>query len=223
MRVSIPMRSRLVSPVSLALAVPLLVALGGCDLGGASRQAAGSGTPLVTAPAVTTPSPVTVDGVTYQRYTDPTFGFSLEIPSVLTENGSQANPSSGGGISAWNAAYPTAQDALELYITTATKGIDPKICQMGEPITIGSGLKGYQQDIFSEPTPVPMPNSGAPPNSQVSASVVENGVWVSINLTGMPPADTFMQRYGSIWHEMLASFTPGTSANPGATNNPCAG
>ena len=65
-----------------------------------------------------------------------------------------------------------------------------------------------------------MPNSGAPANSQVTVNVVENGVWVSINLRGMPPADTFMQRYGSIWHEMLSSFTPGTGANP---HNPCAG
>lgn len=219
----IPTRSHL---AWLALVVPLLVALASCGTTSASVSQAGratSATPLATLPARTTMPFVNVDNIVYAPYTDPTFGFSLDIPTFLGVNGSQPDPTDGGGITAWNGTYPDAQSSIALYIATATKGIDPRMCQMGTPITIGPGLKGYEQDIFAGPTPAPMPNSGGASNAQVSASVVENGVWVSIDLRGMPPADTFIQRYGAIWHELLSSFTPGTSANPDATNNPCAG
>lgn len=177
----------------------------------ATQQPSASASPTATA--------LIVDGVPFKVITDPTFGFHLEIPAAMTENGSQQNPSDGGGVTTWNGTYPTAQDALDISVSTATKGLPAQSCATGKPITIGSGLPGYEEDVFAEPTPVPQPNSGAS-TSSVVATVVVHGLFVAIRLDGTPPNDTFMDRYGPIWQHMLASFTPGAFTNPG---NPCGG
>ncbi len=172
-------------------------------------------TPAAVASATATV--ILVDGTPFKTYADPTFGFHLDIPATMVVNGSQPDPSDGGGITAFNGTYPTAQDALVLQISTATTGLPAASCNAGTPITIGSGLPGYEQDIFAQPTPVPQPNSGAV-TSSVLATVVVNGLFVAIRLDGIPPDDTFMQRYGAIWRHILTSFTPGAFVNP---RNPC--
>lgn len=197
--------------VSLTL---LLAGVTGCGLT-QTQQPQATQAPTVAASA--TAAANVVDGISFKTITDPTFGFHLDIPADMVENGSQPDPTDGGGITAFNGAYPTAQDALGLQISTATNGLPSGSCNSGTPITVGSGLRGYEQDIFAQPTPVPQPNSGAV-TSSVVATVVANGLFVAIRLNGMPPDDTFMQRYGVIWQHILASFTPGTFVNP---RSPC--
>lgn len=191
------------------LGLASLLALVGC--------AVAPGTPTTASPSPTA-TPIVVDGVRFQTISDPTFGFHLDIPANMVHNGTQPNASDGGVISAWNGYYPTPDDAIEVYVVTATSGVSPADCAAGAPITIGPGLPGYEQDWFAQPLPTPPPN-GAAENWQVSASLVSNGVYISIELLGLPPDATFMQRYGAIWSHMLASFTPGPNTRAG---NPCA-
>lgn len=192
----------------------LVVGVTGCGLTQAQQPQA---TQAPTAAASATATANVVDGISFKTITDPTFGFHLDIPADMVENGSQQNPTDGGGITAFNGTYPTAQDALGLQISTATNGLPSGSCNSGTPITVGSGLPGYEQDIFAQPTPVPQHNSGAV-TSSVVATVVANGLFVAIRLDGIPPDDTFMQRYGAIWRHILASFTPGAFVNP---HTPC--
>lgn len=204
----------------LALSLVFLVTgATGCAL--PQTQARQSQQPQATQPpsasASTTATAIVVDGVPFKTITDPTFGFRLDIPASMTQNGSQPNPSDGGGVSTWNGTLSTVQDIIDIEIDTATKGLPAQSCATGKPITIGQGLPGYEEDVFAAPTPIPQPNSGAI-TSSVIATVVVHGLFVAIRLDGSPPNDTFMERYGPLWRHMLTSFTPSAFASSG---NPC--
>ena len=201
--------------LTLSLAV-LAAGFVGCALPQTHAQSPQT-TATPSASASPTATSIIVDGIPFQTITDPAFGFHLDIPASMTQNGSQPNPSDGGGVSTWNGTVPTIQEDLDIEIDTATKGLPAQSCATGKPITIGPGLPGYEEDAFAQPTPIPQPNSGAI-TSSVSASVVVHGLFVAVRLDGTPPNATFMDRYGAIWRHMLASFSPGAFTSSG---NPC--
>jgi hypothetical protein len=206
-----------------ALLILSLAALAAGATGCALPQAQAQRTrqPQATQPPPASANPtataIIVGGIPFQTITDPTFGFRLDIPASMTQNGSQQNSSDGGGVSTWNGTLPTVQEALDIEIDTATEGLPAQSCATGKPITIGPGLPGYEQDVFAQPTPIPQPNSGAI-TASVIATVVVHGLFVAIRLDGSPPNGTFMDRYGAIWRHMLASFRPGAFVSAG---NPC--
>jgi hypothetical protein len=141
------------------------------------------------------------------------FGFSFAIPVDAQQLQSQPESATDGDFNLWSSPGNNDPLALGVSFGGARTGLAANQCPQGIPgatiVTVGSGIKGYQLDdlvIGSLP-----PGAAAIPN--ISASFMSNGVMVSIEL--MPQTKGNLgERYGGIWREMLASFTPGVVVNP---------
>lgn len=185
----------------------LLNTFAGCALTAGNPPTGGPPTPF--AFPTNTPPPE------WQVYHDPQFGFSLEVPGVLSQllqggNASGTNityqydvtngtPSAGVGVAA----------EMTIQISATTAG--PNACTIGTPTTIGQGATAYVQIDLSGKL-----EGGNP--FRVAARILSGGVFIEIQVAGqVKPAD-FMARYGAIWQHILDSFVPGP---PVLNTHPC--
>ncbi|HLY29744.1 MAG TPA: hypothetical protein VKQ36_01830 [Ktedonobacterales bacterium] len=196
----------------LGVGLATLALLSGCGSGG-TAGATQTKTPTPEANSATA-TPHTVDGVQYMTYTDPTYGFQIDLPAYLDQV-IQPNIGSGGSVTTmWSNVFATQDEVVGVDITTKLVATKTITCQTGRPITVGPGLPGCEIDTYLQPTPPPIQNSGTPGTNSVSAEFIANGVEIGIMLGGDPPVATFLQRYGAIWQHMLASFKPGPPVTP---------
>jgi hypothetical protein len=148
-------------------------------------------------------------------------GIRLDIPSVLgSSHGYFIDNFDGQGIDfsfqGAPAVTPLQRLATQLTVTLlyATQITDRNICpQGGTPIQVSSGsatISAWERDNFS-------PSTSAP---TVVANFVLNGVAIEIDLLGQGPPETFLARYGAIWHHLLTSIAPRPN-QPQGTTHPC--
>lgn len=149
------------------------------------------------------------------------FGFSFALPADMQQGQVQDEPQFGGDFNSWASSDSNSPLALNVTFGGNTKGLETNQCPgaISGPIiskvSVGSGITAYQINNLDTG---PAPQGGASvPN--ISVSFVSNGIVVAIELTPQSQGN-LMARYGPIWQEMLASFEPGTVANP---NPPCGG
>lgn len=163
----------------------------------------------------------------WSTYTNPHYGFRLDVPAILTMTLDQTAPDQTfSGQWQYNLAAGPAPVSQAVFAETvvdvfaSTQGSRP--CTQGSPTTIGSGVHAYIGDTFGTPTPIPGHGAAGPP--QLFANVAVHGLYIGISLSGSDTAtyasrDAFLARYGAIWQSILASFTPGAFSSP---TNPCA-
>jgi hypothetical protein len=209
--------------LALLLATMLLA---GCSPAGAISNQPGS-------TATQAPTATSTPQRDWQTYVDPTFGFHLDIPAILSLNTiPNANDSTQTGVF-WAytpslGAPPASQEVfaevrIDLAATTNPGRNYP--CTQGTPITIGSGVPAYEDDTldFSPPT---SGQGGAHGVGGLNVQVVTGGVLILIGLESggwlaNPPirsASAFRARYGAIWQHILNSFLPGPAVPDG---HPC--
>ncbi len=173
-------------------------------------------------PAMTpTASPANPDWHTYAYLA---YGFSVEISTVLypshsllINDGSGLSTDWGYGGAALGSPLRVAAAETTVRLQYSTTISDTNICPAGgTPITIGAGIRAYQQ------TNVPPDLNGpAAPYPYVRVSLVSGGAAIRIELQGQGAPETFFARYGPIWQHMLASFAA-FPAQPPLTTHPCA-
>ncbi|HEU5440354.1 MAG TPA: hypothetical protein VFU88_13770 [Ktedonobacterales bacterium] len=183
-----------------------------------------SATVPTAAPA--TPTPTSQTESEWRTYTNPHYGFRLDVPAVLTMTLNQTAPDQTfSGQWQYNLAAGPAPAAQAIFAETvvnvfaSTQGTRP--CKQGSPTNIGAGVRAYVGDTFGTPTPAPGHGVGGPP--QLFANAVVNGLYVGISLSGSDTdtyasRDAFLARYGAIWQAILASFAPGSFSS---STNPC--
>jgi hypothetical protein len=154
-------------------------------------------------------------------YTFSSGGILLDIPSVLgSSHGYFIDNFTGKGVDfsyqGAPAVTPLQQLAKELTVSVlyATQITNRNICpQGGTPLQVGSGsatISAWERDNLS-------PSETAP---SVAVNFVFNGAAIEIDLLGRGPPETFLARYGAIWHHLLASIAPQPS-QPQRTTRPC--
>jgi hypothetical protein len=160
----------------------------------------------------------------WHTYAYPAYGFSVEISTVLYP-GHALLINDGSGLSTdWG--YNGAPLGSPLRVTAAETTVrvqysttisDTNLCPAGGTlVTIGSGIRAYQQ------TNVPPDLNGpSAPYPYVRVSLVTGGVAIRIELDGQGAPETFFARYGPIWQHMLDSFATFVPLQPLATH-PCA-
>jgi hypothetical protein len=146
--------------------------------------------------------------------------FRLDVPGVLvSSHGYFLAGGYGQGSDFVYSGVPALSPLQELATTTTlsvqyiSKVTTPDLCPHGgTQVPLGTGthrLVGWQ--IFS---------SLSPPS--VDVRVALGGLAINIALQGQDPASTFFDRYGSLWHHVLASFTVVHQPDPRAVS-PCSG
>jgi hypothetical protein len=188
---------------------------------------------IATTPATATPTstPAIVAHGEWETYTDALFGFRLDFPAgigitvVYQYNGEDDllwNYDSRNGPPPPDLA-PAAEIGGEIFASTGTGKPShtlrpdgpPYPCAQGTPVTIGSGITAYQNETYTDPTPVP--GHGAIPGPSIEVNLETGGVYLSIFMYGSD-RDHFLARYGAIWQHMLDSFVPGP---PVPNGHPC--
>jgi hypothetical protein len=178
----------------VALCLALALSLIGCA---ASGRAASAPTPTRTSAA---------SGVAgWSSYRDPADGFVVEYPRGATALG--ATVTGANSLASWRIA--NLQDGADnaTLAVTATTQANAGVCAHysdGKPVTLGGGVIGYEQDNLGDPTPT---NAASQP--QIAVIALHGGLLTIITLSGQGQPNTFMQRWGSIWDHILATFQPG--------------
>jgi hypothetical protein len=159
----------------------------------------------------------------WHTYSYPSEGFRVDIPTVLYPQHSLLINNGTGEQTDWvyqGAALgsPLREAAAETMVRVqySTTIAETNLCPAGgTPITIGQGVRAYEE------ANVP-PDSNGPAASQpyVRVSLVTGGVAIRIELDGQGAPDAFFSRYGPIWQHMLASFATFAPPQP-ATTHPC--
>jgi hypothetical protein len=188
--------------VALALAVALCLALALSLIGcAASGRAASAPTPTRTSAA----SGVASGVAGWSSYRDPADGFVVEYPRGATALG--ATVTGANSLASWRIANPQdGADNATLEVTATTQA-NAGVCahySEGKPLTLRGGVIGYEQDNLGAPTPT---NAASQP--QIAVIALHGGLLTIITLTGQGQPNTFMQRWGSIWGHILATFQPG--------------
>ncbi|HEY7351097.1 MAG TPA: hypothetical protein VH599_22500 [Ktedonobacterales bacterium] len=207
---------------ALALLLATLF-LAGCDaLGTTSAQPSPTATATTEASASPTPS---IHG-DWQTYTDPKYGFHLDVPALLSISFPVAPSGPDDSYVSWqydpSKGPPPSGQALFAEITVGYHATDtltggnPNPCTVGRRITIGSGVTAYEDDNPNYPTPAP--GGGASGPQGLDVNVVTGGVYLEISLFANPPTGTLRTRYGAIWQHILNSFVPGP---PVPNTHPC--
>lgn len=199
---------RLTTLVLTAVTLATVVLITGCgSLGGNTT----------TVSATPTPTPIVVDGVTYMTVTDAMFGFSIDIPTGMRKVNVEALPSTGGDVVTWSGTVPTSSDTIGVGYGGASTGLYPNECPQGLPeataVPVGHGITGYETNNLTLPSTPPPGGQGTPPS--ITVTFLSQGVVINFGLSATSPYGyaAFMQRYGSIWQHMLASFKPGSYVN----------
>jgi hypothetical protein len=187
------------------MALLLVVVLAGCDSGG-PRSATSSPTEMPVPSATSTP-PIPQD---WQTYTDPKFGFKLDIPGVLSSQGI-SQPDANTSAASWQynpqkvSAQPNQADIAQAQVSVLALTKPVTNCARGTAITVGQGIAATQFDNLS-PNAQPGPDGYHP---EMVAYFSNGGVYTFISLQGPSPRETFHQRYDTVWQHMLASFVSG--------------
>ncbi|HEY7832133.1 MAG TPA: zf-HC2 domain-containing protein [Ktedonobacterales bacterium] len=150
----------------------------------------------------------------WQRYTDPTYGFSLEVPASYATAGAtlvaQYQDQNPFMSLIFRGPYPSSDQLWVMVYTNPDVDVGPAVCQNvgnGTPITVGRGIAAHQVDRTSA-GPAPGIPGGVP---AVEARFLTGGEYVDIQLMGQGSASTFLARYGATWQHVLASFNPGAT------------
>lgn len=209
-----------------ALVFLLSTLLAGCSLSGApATQTSPTDTATTAASATTAPAtPTSAPQGDWQTYTDATYGFHLDVPSILSL-GSLPDKNAASFSLLWRYSSPNqappnqalfAETSVNVYVTDTLTDGSANPCTKGTRITIGSGVTAYEDDSLDFPTPAP--GGGAAGAGGLDVNVATGGVYLHITLYGNYPRETFRQRYGAIWQHILNSFVPGPAVPNG---NPC--
>lgn len=179
-------------------------------------------THTVSQPTATAPPPPT--NPDWHTYAYLAYGFSVDVSTVLYPSHSLLINDGTGLQTDWGYEGAALGSPLRVAAAETTVRVqysttisDTNICPAGgTPITIGAGIRAYQQ------TNVPPDLNGpAAPYPYVRVSLVSGGVAIRIELQGQGAPETFFARYGPIWQHMLASFTL-FPTQPPLTTHPCA-
>jgi hypothetical protein len=159
----------------------------------------------------------------WHTYTFPSYGFQVDISTVLYPQHSLLINNGAGEQTDWiyqgaalGSSLRSASAETTVVVEYSTAIADINICPSGgTPMSIGSGIRAY------ETASVP-PDSNGPAASQpyVRINLVTGGVAIQIELDGQGDPNTFFNRYGPIWQHMLASFATFTPLQP-QTMHPC--
>lgn len=159
----------------------------------------------------------------WHTYSFPTYGFRVDIPTVLYPQHSLLINNGTGETTDWvyqGAALgsPLREAAAETTVVVqySTVIAETNFCPTGgRLITLGPGIRAYEE------ANVP-PDSNGPAASfpYVRVSMVTGGVAIRIELDGQGAPDAFFSRYGPIWRHMLASFATFAPPQP-LTTHPC--
>lgn len=147
------------------------------------------------------------------QYRDATYGFVIGFPTNATIY--EAPQQGAARLVSMRFANPSGADEATLEVTATTQA-NASICAhytAGKRVVLADGATGYQQDNLTDATS--SSGSGLP---QIALVVVHSGLLSIITLSGSAPANTFMQRWGSVWSHVLATFQPGQGP---AGANPC--
>jgi hypothetical protein len=224
-------RKRRLPGCTLVLLLAMVI-LAGCGVGGTtSTQPSPTATATTRVSATPTAeasgTPTTTIHGNWQTYTDAKYGFRLDVPAILSLS-FPVVPTSGPDDSYVSWQYdpskgsPPSDQALFAEVTVNVHATDtltdgrPNPCTVGRHITIGSGVKAYEDDNPNYPTPAP--GGGASSPQGLDVNVATGGVYLEISLFANPPTGTLMTRYGAIWQHILNSFVPGP---PVPNTHPC--
>lgn len=151
----------------------------------------------------------------WSMYRDPQYGFVTEYPNGAMFNVPPTQgPTSDDGWTITNPQDASSSANLEVAATTQPGASLCAQYTKGKPVTVAGDITGYQQDNLSAPTPPP--GAASPP--QITVLFLHGGLFYIITLTGSAPANTFMQRWDSVWSHVLATFQPGQGP---ASAKPC--
>lgn len=150
----------------------------------------------------------------WQRYTDPSYGFSLEVPASYVTGGptliAQYHDQDPYMMLVFQGPYSSGEQIWVNIYSNPDVDVNPGVCQYlgsGTPITVGAGIAGHQVDR-TQATPAPGIPGSVP---AVEARFLSGGLYVDIQLSGPGPVSTFMAREGATWQHVLASFTLGAA------------
>lgn len=190
----------------------LLSALAGCAF--TSNPAVGN-QPTVAASPTTLALPTSTPPPEWQVYHDPRFGFSVEVPGVLSKLLQGNDPSSTSVTYQYDVTNGTpsagAGVTAEMIIQISATITGPNTCTVGTPTTVGQGTTAYVQIDLSG-----KPEGGNP--FRVAARILSGGVFIEIQVAAQGQPANFMARYGAIWQHILDSFVPGP---PVPNTHPC--
>lgn len=170
--------------------------------------------------ATLTTSPTNPD---WHTYLFPTYGFRVDIPTVLYPQHALLINNGTGESTDWvylgavlGSPLRTKAAETTVRVEYSTVIADTNLCPNGgKPITIGPGIHAVE-----EANVPPDSNGPAAPSPYVRVSLVAGGVAIRIELDGQGAPDTFFSRYGAIWQHMLASFATFPPLAP-LTTRPC--
>jgi hypothetical protein len=143
----------------------------------------------------------------WRLYTDPRYGFAIQYPPGATLD----PPASQGTFTYMGWRLASAKDSANAatLLMTVTPQPSASLCAemaRGAPVSIGSGVTAHQFDNLATPPP-----TGVTQPLQISTLFTSGGLFTIITLSGNPPASTFLQRWGTVWRDTLASYVPGHS------------
>ena len=183
----------------LTLCLTLALSLVGCA---ASGSAASALTPTRTSGEASGAANGTVG---WSSYRDSADGFVVEYPRGATALDATATASA--SLASWRIANPQGGGDSATLEVTATTQASAGVCAHytdGKPVTLAGGVIGYEQDNLSDPTP-----TSAASQPQIAVIALHSGLLTIITLTGQGQPNTFLQRWGSVWQHVLATFQPG--------------
>ncbi len=189
----------------LVLAMSLLISA--CAPGGTSAGAIATRT--------VAQSPFTPIAPGWRLYTDRRYGFAIQYPP-----GATLEPSTSQGsfdYTGWRLASAGYVDGSATLLMTVTPQPGPNLCAEmthGKSIALRGGISAYQFDNLAPPTPTNITQQ-----PQVAILFISGRLFTIITLSGDPPANTFLERWGTVWSNTLMSYQTGHGP---AGAHPCA-